>query len=78
MSQYFEGFQERELSAAFDLVANPADWRDEIKCWVPSAMYDVVECAVRFYTGTKVRILDVGAGMVQVHSVGYRMGPCGS
>jgi len=82
-----KGFTRDELSAAFDRVKDPADWRAPISAVVPGQVIDVTEAAIEFFTAIrpevrlnvvddKVTGLPGGEGFV-VSCVGYRNGPAG-
>lgn len=67
-----------DLKAAFDLVANPSDWKAPISGDVKEDLKDVVREAVIFYTAT---VPEFGpssfSGYVHVKAAGYRAGPAG-
>lgn len=73
------------LSAAFDLVADPDDWKAPIDAVVtlPHVMDGLeVKKAVQFFTATEATISVVGLASetditVRVQAPGYRMGPAG-
>lgn len=76
--QVYKGFTQAQLSAAFDRVANPNDWRAPIdKVLLAERATPAVSAAVEFYTATQATITDLGNGFVRVTAVGYRMGPAG-
>jgi Tfp pilus assembly PilM family ATPase len=47
----FLGYTREELSKAFDKVANPDNWKDEIEATIPASDFDIVNSAVIFFTG---------------------------
>ena len=46
------GYRFEELAAAFDRVRDPRDWKAPIRSVIPAEERDVVEKAVRWFTGT--------------------------
>lgn len=78
-------FTVAELHKAFDIVADPNDWRGPIDAIVPAAEVAISVQAIGFYTGAGVRTnrADAPAGCEggefwRLQSVGYREGPAGS
>lgn len=71
-------YTKEELEAAFDLVADPADWRGPIHALVKLDEKELVACAIAFFTGTEATFKLLPSGLhYAVRSVGYRNGPCG-
>jgi hypothetical protein len=73
----FQGFTETELSAAFDLVADPCDWRAPVNAVVDSEHWGAVQAAVRFYTATEPTYDLTVSRKLLVRAAGYRAGPAG-
>ena len=76
------GYTEEALSAAFDSVANPDDWRAPIEGYCAPEAAEIVTAAVECYTATVPEIrgpLAIGrhAGKLTVRAAGYRAGPAG-
>ena len=72
------GFTHDQLSEAFDKVADPEDWKGEILAYCSGEALTMIAEAIRFFTGTDPEItLDIDTMLYEVHSIGYRMGPCG-
>lgn len=73
---------QKALTAAFELVQNPSDWKAAIDAKVPVA--DVrrvggrrlLEAAVIHFTGTVPEAAWSG-DVLELRAIGYRMGPCG-
>ena len=51
------GYEAADLSAAFNLVANPKHWKDPIDAVINADKRDIVVAAVEFYTATKAHVL---------------------
>jgi hypothetical protein len=65
------------LTAAFDLVCDPTDWRAPIDATVSGDMdLSLLAEAIIHFTGT-VPTFDGTPGGYRVWAEGYRMGPCG-
>lgn len=79
----FLGYTHGELRLAFDIVANPDDWRAPISTTIDERFFGVVCAAVNFFTSTDVvcegrdphhsRIPNA----VNIRATGYRNGPAG-
>lgn len=76
-----DGYGEAALRGAFDLVADPNDWKAPISALIPAEVAPIVCSAIRFFTATEptTRPADDIAfkGGVWVEAVGYRNGPAG-
>jgi len=78
VAETFEGFPIGDLSAAFDAVKDPADWRAPIRARIAVADYAITAAAIEFYTATPTRTRATAAdGTVEISSIGYRRGPAG-
>jgi hypothetical protein len=65
---------------AFDHVANPADWRGPIDCYVPWEVSNIYVQAIEFMTGVAPDceyISQNARTLAHITCVGYRNGPCG-
>ena len=72
-------FTEAQLEAAFDKVADPADWRNPIYQVVDRDDVHVTVCAVRHFTAAPIEVIDLQWGdEFMVKSPGYRLGPAGA
>ncbi len=71
------GMTHAELSAAFDTVADPSDWRAPIEAFVDAPAYARIAAAVEFFTATKLSWVMLPNGRFAVTSIGYRNGPAG-
>lgn len=78
-NEVHKGFTEDELRAAFDKIANPDDWKDEIAVAMPGECVMLAVAAIEFYTATNPKVsLAIGSKMTYVvTSEGYRAGPAG-
>lgn len=83
-----DGYTHGELRTAFDMVADPDDWRAPIDSIVTERAVALVSSAVVFFTATVPQTRRMGAhekrarrspceNPVLVTSPGYRMGPAG-
>ena len=71
-------FTEAQLTAAFDKVANPADWRDSIWAVVDRDAVEVTVHAIQHFTAASVEVKDLEWNdEFMISSAGYRMGPAG-
>ena len=70
-------FTQAELEAAFDKVADPADWKNPIYKVVHRDDVHVSVCAVRHFTAASVEVSEMWGDKFIVSSPGYRMGPAG-
>ena len=75
-------FSREDLQAAFNKVADPADWRAPIRCRIPMADLRVTRQAVDFFTATTLHIDEhftkYGASAeVLVYARGCRAGDAG-
>lgn len=66
------------LSASFDAVANPEDWKAPINALIAldDPRLEFVLIAVRFFTATEPKIVAEGNAL-RVTAKGYRMGEAG-
>lgn len=65
------------LSAAFDRVSDPKDWRAGIFAYIAPDEVAVTAEAIRFFTGTEPRTRRAGKHLFYIAAAGYRNGPCG-
>ncbi|MEE8536895.1 MAG: hypothetical protein V3S71_02735 [Acidobacteriota bacterium] len=78
MSFTYTGYTEEALSAAFDAVACPEDWRAPIEARLPAPLDpELVTAAVEFYTSTTPTFLPLSNGETWISARGYRDGPAG-
>ena len=71
-------FTETQLEAAFDKVADPADWREPIYEVVDRDFVDVTVRAIQHYTAAPVEVIDLHWNdEFMIKSPGYRLGPAG-
>lgn len=73
----FEGFTEAELSAAFNSVADPDDWKAPVDAVCLKADRERVKAAVIFYTATEPMFFPNDETTIRVEADGYRAGPAG-
>lgn len=74
----FNGYTYEQLQAAFNQVANPDDWKDEILATMPGECVNLVVEAIKFFTATNPTVkLNTETMTYIVHSIGYRAGPAG-
>lgn len=68
-----------ELQAAFNLVAEPDDWRKPINAMIEDKDVEIVREAVEYFTATTIRTSPwMGkVGHTHVRATGYRNGPAG-
>lgn len=76
------GYTHEQLTAAFDTVCDPKDWRAPIRGQVPLAEFNgpLLTKAIVFFTSTEPRFVTVDAPsgtVVLVIADGYRQGPAG-
>ena len=77
-------YRREDLDQAFELVADPTDWRAPIDkvITMPDVIYGAtIKAAVEFFTATPARIkllsINCGKPSVRIQSIGYRAGPAG-
>lgn len=73
------GYRFEQLAAAFDRVRDPRDWKAPIRSVIPAEERDLVEKAVRWFTGT-TPAFEAAPGETDrlvVWAPGYRDGPAG-
>ena len=71
-------FTQSQLEAAFDKVADPADWKSGIYEVVNRDAVEVTVCAIQHFTAAPVEVKDLKwADEFMISSPGYRMGPAG-
>jgi len=71
-------FTQSQLEAAFDKVADPADWRNSIWQVVDRDAVEVTVCAIQYFTAAAVEVKDLEWNdEFMISSPGYRMGPAG-
>lgn len=75
----YAGLTEAELHQAFNLVADPDDWRAPINALVGPGELEAAITAIEFFTATipTVEVVSVPERVYRVRSVGYRNGPAG-
>ena len=66
-----------KLTAAFDRVSDPKDWKAPIDAWVCEKDFPLANKAVEYFTATTLRVTDTSSNLMRVQSVGYRDGPAG-
>lgn len=76
----YKGFSRKQLSDAFDAVANKDDWKGPILVKLPYdyELVTITVAAIEFFTATKPvvsRKMDKKAYVIS--SIGYREGPAG-
>tara|TARA_Y100000289_G_scaffold65326_1_gene78691 strand:+ start:67 stop:291 length:225 start_codon:yes stop_codon:yes gene_type:complete len=71
-------FTDAELGAAFDKVADPADWRNPIYAVVDRDEVEVTVCAIQRFAGGQIEVIDLQWNdEFMVKNGGYRNGPAG-
>jgi len=75
----FEGYTRRELTVAFNEVADRVDWKAPIyNCAVLCCQRKVTAAAVEFFTATTATFRSHGSDvLLWVEADGYRHGPAG-
>ncbi|GEM_PF-2845850 len=79
-NQEYRGHTIANMRKAFDLLADPDDWRAPIDAWIDHRAYGLAAAAVEFFTCTELQIIGGPqplTGRILVHADGYRMGPAG-
>ena len=72
-------FTEAQLNAAFDKVADPADWRNPIYEVVDRDAVEVTVRAIQHFTAAPVEVKDLEwCDEFMIISPGYRLGPAGA
>jgi len=77
--QDFSNYEEAQarLTAAFEVVCEPGDWRAPIDAVIPPGnSLPLIAEAIIHFTGTVPRFFRVGT-TYRVKAAGYREGPCG-
>lgn len=71
------GVMKSQLSAAFDAVANPNDWKAPIDAWldIKSPHLALVFKAIIFFTATNPRCVEADGQRIRIQAAGYRAGP---
>ena len=71
-------FTQAQLEAAFDLLADPDDWKAPIAAWVSGESVRIAVAAIQHFTATDPTVeLDTFNMRYLISSVGYRAGPAG-
>lgn len=71
------GYTQEELQAAFDKVKNPEHWKARINALLePGEDMDVIDYAIRYFTGTECWWNTRKDGKIRVRAPGYWAGPC--
>lgn len=79
----FLGYTHGELRLAFDIVANPSDWKAPIETTIDERFLPAVTAAVHFFTSTDIVCdgRDPNHSRIQnainIRATGYRNGPAG-
>ncbi len=71
------GYTRPQLSAAFDAVRPPSDWKGTIDGVVKGEDLAITLYAIEFYTATTAEVTRATANTWRVTSPGYRAGPAG-
>ena len=72
-------YTEAQLEAAFDKVADPADWRNPIYEVVDRDAVEVTVRAIQHFTAAPVQVTDLQWNdEFMIKSLGYRLGPAGA
>ena len=69
--------QVARMSAAFDAISDPADWRNPIDAVVENDVVELTVEAVIFYTACVPQVDPVDDDHSRIQAVGYRAGPAG-
>jgi hypothetical protein len=65
-------YTHEQLSAAFDMVKNPENWKNPINAIVPeSADITLITEAIRFFTGSVSKVEPMGDNSVKITALGY-------
>ncbi|MAM38799.1 MAG: hypothetical protein CL949_09945 [Erythrobacter sp.] len=71
------GYSHIEVSAAFNLVKDQADWKNPIDQIVPITERDILSYAIPYFTGTSAEFEDVEDPLkIRCKAPGYYAGPC--
>ena len=78
----YGGYDIANLQRAFDMIADPNDWRAPIRGECSFRDFAIIAVAVMFYTGTVLEVIrsrndDELIKVLTVEAVGYRNGPAG-
>ena len=81
----YGGFEEADIRAAFEKVADPNDWKGPIEAIIRGEEIPLVAAAIEFFTATPATVavgnmnLSEGLGFIPyvVTADGYRAGPAG-
>ena len=72
-------YTEAQLEAAFDKVADPADWRNPIYEVVDRDAVEVTVRAIQHFTAAPIQVIDLDWNdEFMIKSPGYRLGPAGA
>jgi hypothetical protein len=89
MVEAMTGYTQEQLQAAFNLVANPSDWKLIVESYCTSDEIKIVYAAVEHFTATiptfdYIRLADAPMGrfktgdhIFKVRAAGYALGPAG-
>ncbi len=66
-----------DFEAAFNMIANPDDWKAPIKTRIKKKDYERCREACIHFTATNLEIYGEGCDDYEVRSIGYRAGPAG-
>lgn len=69
----FAGFSQEQLTAAFDKVKDPENWKNPINRTVvlPESEWPVTHAAIAFFTGSEAVIFPRANGKARVRANGY-------
>ncbi len=71
-------YTQEQLKEAFDLLADPADWRAPIAVFLPGEHVNLAVEAIKHFTATVPTVmLDLTRMKYLIRSEGYRAGPAG-
>ena len=71
-------FTKAQLSAAFDKVADPADWKNPIHAVVTVHDVKITVEAIQYFTAAPVEVERLNSVQSLITSPGYRLGPAGA
>lgn len=67
-----KGYTRGELETAFNVIADSANWKLPIDAVIRSELFEVCEEACVFFTGSKLKIVDIlSTNLIRVTALGY-------
>jgi hypothetical protein len=76
INSLLRGFSDDELTRAFNIVAQPDDWKGHILAFVDPDELAITVFAIEFFTAT-IPVVSAFGPCFLIRSEGYRAGPAG-